>query len=206
MSEAFAALGLNEWLIEVVERSGYTEPTEIQRQAIPAALSGRDVIGMAQTGTGKTAAFTLPTVQRLAATEHTRGPRSLMITPTRELAQQIGAAVKTYGAASSIETVIIHGGTPLGPERDELSFGCDVLVATPGRLLDHIKRGNADLSRVEVLVLDEADRMLDMGFIDDVTEIISATPSSRQTLLFSATSSRTSSSTSTSGCGPPAAR
>jgi len=142
---------------------------------------------MAQTGTGKTAAFTLPMIQRLSATPHKTAPRGLVITPTRELAQQIGAAVTTYGSVSSIESVVIHGGTPLGPEREELAFGCDVLVATPGRLLDHIKRGNADLSAVEVLILDEADRMLDMGFIDDVKEIVRATPSSRQTLLFSAT-------------------
>ncbi len=183
----FADLGLEERLVTAVERAGYKEPTEIQRQAIPAALEGRDIIGMAQTGTGKTAAFTLPLVQRLARTRHGTAPRGLIITPTRELAQQIGGAVTEYGSASSIEAVVIHGGTPLAPERDELSFGCDVLVATPGRLLDHVRRGNADLSQIEVLVLDEADRMLDMGFIDDVREIVSKTPSTRQTLLFSAT-------------------
>jgi len=184
---AFAALGLSEALVAAVERAGYTEPTEIQRQAIPVALEGRDILGMAQTGTGKTAAFTLPMVQRLAASEPTRAPRGLVITPTRELAQQIGRAVSTYGAASSIEAVVVHGGTRLGPEREELAFGCDVLVATPGRLLDHLKRGFADLSSIEVLVIDESDRMLDMGFIDDVKEIVAASPASRQTLLFSAT-------------------
>ena len=183
----FADLGLSDALVDAVERAGYVEPTEIQRQAIPAALEGRDIMGMAQTGTGKTAAFTLPMVQRLASTPHGKAPRALVITPTRELAQQIGLAVVAYGSASSIEPVVIHGGTPLGPERQELAFGCDVLVATPGRLLDHIRRGNADLSRIEVLILDEADRMLDMGFIDDVKEICAETPSSRQTLLFSAT-------------------
>jgi ATP-dependent RNA helicase RhlE len=187
VSEAFADLGLSEALVEAVERAGYTEPTGIQREAIPAALSGSDVLGMAQTGTGKTAAFTLPMVQRLSETEHKTAPRGLVITPTRELAQQIGKAVGTYGAASSIEVVVIHGGTRLGPEREELAFGCDVLVATPGRLLDHLKRGFADLSAVETMIIDEADRMLDMGFIDDVKEIVAATPESRQTLLFSAT-------------------
>ncbi|MCG8470051.1 MAG: DEAD/DEAH box helicase [Gemmatimonadetes bacterium] len=183
----FADLGLDEALVAAVERAGYREPTEIQREAIPAALTGRDVLGMAQTGTGKTAAFTLPMVQRLTQTTQSKSPRGLVVTPTRELAQQIGSAVLTYGSASSVESVVIHGGTPLGPEREELAFGCDVLVATPGRLLDHLKRGNADLSNVEVLILDEADRMLDMGFIDDVKEIVASTPSSRQTLLFSAT-------------------
>ena len=183
----FAQLGLSSDLVEAVARAGYAEPTEVQRQAIPAILAGHDVLGTAHTGTGKTAAFTLPAVQRLAATEPSTAPRGLVITPTRELAQQVAAAVTTYGAVSSIESVVVHGGTPLGPEKAELAFGCDVLVATPGRLLDHIKRGNADLSHVEVLVLDEADRMLDMGFIDDVKEIVRHTPDDRQTLLFSAT-------------------
>ncbi len=183
----FAELGLSHALVAAVEQSGYVEPTEIQRQAIPAILAGRDVLGMAHTGTGKTAAFTLPMVQRLARTPQAKAPRGLVITPTRELAQQIGKAVRTYGATSSIEAVIVHGGTRLGPERSELTFGCDVLIATPGRLLDHLKRGNADLARIEVLILDEADRMLDMGFIDDVKEIVAATPGQRQTLLFSAT-------------------
>ncbi len=183
----FAGLGLAPALVEAVARAGYVEPTEIQRQAIPAILAGHDVLGTAHTGTGKTAAFTLPAVQRLAATEASSAPRGLVVTPTRELAQQVGAAVTAYGAASSIEAVVIHGGTPLGPEKEELAFGCDILIATPGRLLDHLKRGNADLSRIEVLVLDEADRMLDMGFIDDVKEIVRRTPADRQTLLFSAT-------------------
>ena len=183
----FAELGLGPALVEAVARAGYAEPTEIQRLAIPAILAGHDVLGTAHTGTGKTAAFALPAVQRLAETEHATAPRGLVVTPTRELAQQVGAAVTSYGAASSIEAVIIHGGTPLAPEREELAFGCDMLVATPGRLLDHLKRGNADLSRIEVLILDEADRMLDMGFIDDVKEIVRQTPADRQTLLFSAT-------------------
>lgn len=184
---AFAGLGLSPPLVEAVLRAGYTEPTEIQRQAIPPALEGRDILGTAQTGTGKTAAFTLPMVQRLAETEHTVPPRGLIVTPTRELAQQIGRAVETYAATCSVEPVVLHGGTSLGPEIQELQFGCDVLVVTPGRLLDHVRRRTVDLSHVEVLVLDEADRMLDMGFIDDVRAIAAATPASRQTLLFSAT-------------------
>ncbi len=185
--DPFAALGLSPRLVEAVERSGYREPTEVQRLAIPAVLEGRDVLGTAQTGTGKTAAFTLPMIQRLADSDEHDHPRGLVITPTRELAQQVRRAVATYGSASSVEPVVIHGGTRLQPEIWELRFGCDVLVATPGRLLDHIRRKTVDLSHVEVLVLDEADRMLDMGFIDDVKEIVAATPRSRQTLLFSAT-------------------
>jgi len=183
----FADLGLNPAIVEVVKGVGYVEPTDIQREAIPAILAGRDVLGMAQTGTGKTAAFTLPMVQHLSATPPLKAPRGLVVTPTRELAQQIRRAVTTYGSASSIEAIVVHGGTRLGPEQEELAFGCDVLVATPGRLLDHLKRGNVDLSSVEVLILDEADRMLDMGFIDDVKTIVRATPNTRQTLLFSAT-------------------
>lgn len=184
---AFDELGLSDTLVEAVRRAGYERPTEIQRQAIPPALEGTDILGTAHTGTGKTAAFALPMIQKLADGRQHDRPRGLIITPTRELAQQVAAAVTRYGSTSSIETVLIHGGTPLGPEIRELRFGCDVLVATPGRLLDHLKRGNVDLSQLEVFVLDEADRMLDMGFIDDVKEIAAATPSSRQTFLFSAT-------------------
>ncbi len=183
----FSALGLAPNLIAALERVGYSEPTEIQRLAIPPALAGRDVLGTAHTGTGKTAAFTLPMVQRLADSEEHDHPRGLVITPTRELAQQVAGAVRRYGATSSVEAVIVHGGTSIRTEVKELRFGCDVLVATPGRLLDHQRRGAVDLGQVEVLVLDEADRMLDMGFIDDVKEIVAETPPSRQTLLFSAT-------------------
>jgi ATP-dependent RNA helicase RhlE len=177
-------------LVEALVNVGYNQPTEIQRLAIPAALSGSDVLGTAHTGTGKTAAFTLPMIQRLAAGQPSDHPRGMVITPTRELAQQIGEAVRRYGATSSIEAVVVHGGTRMGPEIAELKFGCDVLVATPGRLLDYVQKGIVRLDHVEVLVVDEADRMLDMGFIDDVKEIVSATPKERQTLLFSATMPR----------------
>jgi len=174
-------------MVEAVIRAGYTVPTQIQQQAVPAALEGKDLLATANTGTGKTAAFTLPMIQRLGEDAVHGRPRGLVITPTRELAQQVGAAVESYGVNSDIECVVVHGGTNVGSEAQELRYGCNVLVATPGRLLDHLNRGNADLSEVEVLVLDEADRMLDMGFIDDVKRIVNATPRSRQTLLFSAT-------------------
>jgi len=183
----FAALGLSPLLVEALVNVGYNQPTEIQRLGIPSALAGTDVLGTAHTGTGKTAAFTLPMIQRLTDGKPHGHPRGLVVTPTRELAQQIGEAVRRYGATSSLEAVVVHGGTRMGPEIAELKFGCDVLIATPGRLLDYVKRGLVTLSYIEVLVIDEADRMLDMGFIDDVKEIVASTPKERQTLLFSAT-------------------
>ena len=182
----FEELGLEPRLLEAVRRRGYERPTAIQRRAIPPALAGRDVLGSAQTGTGKTAAFTLPMLQRFSDDEHGT-LRGLIVTPTRELARQVEDAVGEYGATMSIEPMVVHGGVPIGPQIEGLEWGCDVLVATPGRLLDHCRRGTVDLSRVQVLVLDEADRMLDMGFIDDVRKIVAQTPDDRQTLLFSAT-------------------
>jgi len=184
--DTFAGLGLNRRILEAVERAGYERPTEIQRKAIPPVLEGRDVVGSAQTGTGKTAAFTLPMVQRLNPCDQ-RAVRGLVITPTRELAQQVEEAVRAYGATSSVESLVIHGGVAYGPQIDGLEWGCDVVVATPGRLLDLCRQGVADLGAVEVLVLDEADRMLDMGFLPDVRKIVRQTSRDRQTLLFSAT-------------------
>ncbi len=184
----FDSLGLSTRALEALDRLGYVEPTAIQRGAIPPALEGRDVLGSAQTGTGKTAAFSLPMIERLAENEVDQGTlRGLVVTPTRELAQQVERAIRGYAATTSIESTVVHGGVPIGPEIRALEWGCDILVATPGRLLDHVERGTADLGSIEVLVLDEADRMLDMGFIDDVRRIVAETPSSRQTFLFSAT-------------------
>jgi ATP-dependent RNA helicase RhlE len=182
----FRELGLSDRLLQAIARTGYERPTTVQRRAIPPALAGKDVLGSAQTGTGKTAAFTLPMLQRFDSAE--QGTlRGLVVTPTRELAQQVEEAVRTYGATSGIESMVIHGGVAYGPQIEGLEWGCDVLVATPGRLLDLCRKGIADLSAVQVLVLDEADRMLDMGFIDDIRKIVAQTPDERQTLLFSAT-------------------
>lgn len=182
----FGELGLEPRLLEALRRRGYERPTAIQRRAIPPALAGRDVLGSAQTGTGKTAAFTLPMLQRFSDDRHGE-LRGLIVTPTRELARQVEDAVGEYGSTMSIEPMVVHGGVPIGPQIEGLEWGCDVLVATPGRLLDHCRRGTVDLSGVQALVLDEADRMLDMGFIDDVRKIVAQTPEDRQTLLFSAT-------------------
>lgn len=185
---SFADLGLRPELLEAVRESGYVRPTQIQQEAIPPALAGQDVIGCAQTGTGKTAAFVLPMLHHLADSPERHGNvRGLILVPTRELAQQIERSVSTYGSRMSIESMLVYGGMPIAAQIKDLKWGCDVLVATPGRLLDHLNRGTVDLSNVEVLVLDEADRMLDMGFIEDVKSIVRTTPKDRQTMLFSAT-------------------
>ncbi|TFG66314.1 MAG: DEAD/DEAH box helicase [Gemmatimonadales bacterium] len=184
----FADLGLRSELLEAVRESGYERPTQIQLEAIPPALAGQDVIGCAQTGTGKTAAFVLPMLHHLADSPERHGNvRGLILVPTRELAQQIERAAGTYGSRLSIEPMLVYGGMPIAAQIKDLKWGCDVLVATPGRLIDHLNRGTVNLSSVEVLVLDEADRMLDMGFIDDVRSIVRAIPKDRQTMLFSAT-------------------
>jgi superfamily II DNA/RNA helicase len=187
---AFAALGLNPLMLKGLERSGYAEPSPVQREAVPAALAGRDLLVSSQTGSGKTAAFMLPSLQRMIEPSSASGigPRVLVLTPTRELAQQVEQAARTYGAGlRRLRTVSLVGGAPFGPQLRMLSQPVDVVVATPGRLMDHMQRGRIDFSRLEVLVLDEADRMLDMGFIDDIQTIVARTPESRQTLLFSAT-------------------
>jgi len=189
----FEALGLRAELLQAVEGLGYRIPTPIQVQAIPPALEGRDVMGCAQTGTGKTAAFVLPMLQRLAELRgegegsSSEGPRGLILEPTRELAAQVERSVAAYGATLSVEPLVVFGGVAIAPQIQDLKWGCDVLVATPGRLLDHLSRGTVSLRQIQVLVLDEADRMLDMGFIEDVRKIVRATPSARQTFFFSAT-------------------
>jgi ATP-dependent RNA helicase RhlE len=173
----------------VAER-GYTRPTPVQAQAIPLILEGRDVLAGAQTGTGKTAGFTLPLLQRLAAKPGAGPPRpvrALILTPTRELAAQVEESVRTYGRHLRLRSTLVYGGVGLNPQIEALRRGVDILVATPGRLLDHLRQRTVDLSRVETLVLDEADRMLDMGFIHDIRRILALLPKERQNLLFSAT-------------------
>ncbi len=185
----FEKLALHPSILQAIRESGYTVPTPIQAQAIPVALAGHDLMASAQTGTGKTAAFILPILQRLTTPSagHGRGPRVLVLTPTRELANQVTEAAMKYGRHMRFRMGSIVGGVPYPPQMRLLSQPLDILVATPGRLLDHMESGRLDYSRMEVLVLDEADRMLDMGFIRPVEKIAGATPANRQTLLFSAT-------------------
>ncbi|MFD2111437.1 DEAD/DEAH box helicase [Thiorhodococcus fuscus] len=190
---SFAELGLSAELLRAVDTQGYTHPTPIQLQAIPSVLSGRDVLAGAQTGTGKTAAFTLPMLHLLSAAQSNgrqRRPRALVLTPTRELAAQVGESVRLYGQNLPLRSLQIFGGVGMGPQVEKLRRGVDILVATPGRLLDHQGQGNVDLGGIEILVLDEADRMLDMGFIHDIRRILKSLPKQRQNLLFSATYSR----------------
>jgi ATP-dependent RNA helicase RhlE len=188
----FTNFGLSDPLVRGILATGYTAPTEIQSQAIPAAVRGLDVIGCAQTGTGKTAAFVLPILDRLShePAAKKRVPRSLILTPTRELALQIENAIRGYGRFVDIRTLAVYGGVNIKSQLKSLKLGVDIVVATPGRLMDHMQRGTIDLSHVEVLVLDEADRMLDMGFINDVKKIVRVLPGKRQTMLFSATISK----------------
>jgi superfamily II DNA/RNA helicase len=186
----FNELALDEALLQAIEAAGYPNPTDVQAQAIPAALTGADLLVSSQTGSGKTAAFTLPCLHRLAQKKPApgTGPRMLVLTPTRELAQQVEKAVKTYGRKMRwLNTACLVGGAPFFAQAKLLSRPVDVIVATPGRLIDHLTRRKLKLSDIEVLVLDEADRMLDMGFAEDIETIVAATPASRQTLLFSAT-------------------
>ena len=187
---SFSDLGLLRELLRAVADKGYDTPSPIQTQAIPAVLTGRDVLAGAQTGTGKTASFVLPILQRLAAdTAHgtSRAPRALVLTPTRELAAQVAESSRNYGKYLQLHTYQVFGGVSINPQISNLRSGCDVLVATPGRLLDLAQQRAADLSKIQVLVLDEADRMLDMGFINDIRKIIKLLPQKRQNLLFSAT-------------------
>ena len=190
---SFDTLGLAEPLLRAVHDHGYTTPTPIQRQAIPAVLSGGDLLAGAQTGTGKTAGFVLPMLQRLSLvqpvlTAKGRIPiRALILTPTRELAAQVEESVRIYGKYTKLSSMVMFGGVGMQPQIDKLRRGVDILVATPGRLLDHAQQRTLDLSHVEIFVLDEADRMLDMGFVHDIKKVLALVPAKKQSLLFSAT-------------------
>lgn len=189
MQNSFQELGLSDALLRAVASKGYRQPTAIQQQAIPAILSGQDLLAGSQTGTGKTAGFTLPMLQKLGArpVSGKRSVRALILTPTRELAAQVAESVTTYGTNMPLRSAVVFGGVSFNNQAKILRNGVDILVATPGRLLDHVSQGSVDLSKVEILVLDEADRMLDMGFIHDIRKILSLLPAKRQNLLFSAT-------------------
>jgi len=188
---SFESLGLRAELLRAVSEKGYSEPTPIQRQAIPIILEGKDIMGGAQTGTGKTAGFTLPLLQRLMSSgkagKGRRAIRALVITPTRELAAQVSESIDTYGRHLPLKSTVVFGGVSINPQKQKLIRGVDILVATPGRLLDHVGQNSVNLSKVDILVLDEADRMLDMGFIRDIRKVLALVPEHKQTLLFSAT-------------------
>jgi ATP-dependent RNA helicase RhlE len=184
----FTALGLMPELTRALADRGYAEPTPVQSRVIPEILNGRDILAGAQTGTGKTAGFTLPILQRLHTNAHPpKAPRALVLVPTRELAAQVNESVRAYGKYLRLRTQVIFGGVGINPQIDGLRRGTDIVVATPGRLLDHAQQRTVDLSQVQILVLDEADRMLDMGFIADIRRVIKLLPKQRQNLMFSAT-------------------
>lgn len=188
---SFETLGLSAEILRAVSEKSYSTPTPIQQQAIPLVLEGRDIMAGAQTGTGKTAGFTLPLLHRLMSQgkpgNNRRVIRALVLTPTRELAAQVSDSVETYGKYLPLKSTVIFGGVKINPQIQKLRSGVDILVATPGRLLDHVSQNTVDLSKVEILVLDEADRMLDMGFIRDIRKVLALLPKQKQTLLFSAT-------------------
>jgi ATP-dependent RNA helicase RhlE len=193
---SFSKLGLSDAILRAVTEQGYTTPTPIQAQAIPAVLAGGDLLAGAQTGTGKTAGFTLPVLHRLSTDANgaalvsntsQRPIRALILTPTRELAAQVEESVRLYGKHTKLNSTVIFGGVGINPQIKQLKQGVDILVATPGRLLDHMEQRTVDLSKVEILILDEADRMLDMGFIRDIRKVLAVLPAKRQNLLFSAT-------------------
>ncbi|WP_176080495.1 DEAD/DEAH box helicase [Paraburkholderia tropica] len=192
-TETFDQFGLAPEILRAIQEQGYTTPTPIQAQAIPVVLTGRDVMGAAQTGTGKTASFSLPILQRLLPLASTsaspaRHPvRALILTPTRELADQVANNVRTYAQHTPLRSAVVFGGVDMNPQSDELRRGVEILIATPGRLLDHVQQKTTNLGQVQMLVLDEADRMLDMGFLPDLQRILNLLPKERQTLLFSAT-------------------
>lgn len=188
---SFKQLGLTEALLTAVAEQGYSIPTPVQQQTIPLMLSGKDILAGAQTGTGKTASFALPLLQRLAEevdfSQVSRPVRGLILTPTRELALQVFDSIKAYGKYIPLTAEVIVGGVSVGMQTRNLRRGCDIIVATPGRLLDHVQQRNVNLSKVDILVLDEADRMLDMGFLPDIKRLMGLLPKRRQTVLFSAT-------------------
>ncbi len=184
---AFDNLGLADALLEAIGKMGYSEPTPIQARAIPSVLEGRDIVATAQTGTGKTAAFALPILQKLWTPRKGGTPRALILEPTRELAHQVLEAFQNLGSTLQLSITLVHGGVGFGNQKQALHNGTDILIATPGRLLDLQEQGDVKLDEVEFLVLDEADRMLDMGFMPDVRRIVQLTPRTRQTMLFSAT-------------------
>jgi ATP-dependent RNA helicase RhlE len=192
--KSFQDLGLSPELLRAITQQGYSKPTPIQLQAIPLILQGEDLLAGAQTGTGKTAGFTLPLLQKMqdrhARAQTKRFPKVLVLTPTRELAAQVHDSIRDYGCHLPFRSAVVFGGVSINPQKQKLIRGVDIVVATPGRLLDHVGQRSIDLSKLEVLVLDEADRMLDMGFIHDMRRILKVIPKSRQTLLFSATFSK----------------
>src|SRR5689334_9388067 len=183
---SFADLGLKPELLRAVLEKGYSDPTPIQSKAIPAVLAGGDVLAGAQTGTGKTAAFVLPILQRLGQAGG-RSPRALVLTPTRELAAQVAESARVYGRYVGVRTVVVFGGVSINPQIDALREGCDLIVATPGRLLDLAEQGALDLRQIQCVVLDDADRMLDMGFLPAIRRVLKLLPPQRQNLMFSAT-------------------
>ena len=189
---SFQSLGLNDNILRAVTECGYTTPTPIQEQAIPTVMKGHDLLAAAQTGTGKTAGFTLPLLHNLSSKKTEGKPviRALILTPTRELAAQVEDNLNTYAKYTGLKSLVIFGGVGINPQINALRRGVDILVATPGRLLDHSRQGTVDLSKIDVLILDEADRMLDMGFIHDIKKVMKLIPEQRQTLLFSATFSK----------------
>ncbi|NQZ80198.1 MAG: DEAD/DEAH box helicase [Colwellia sp.] len=184
---SFTSLALDPTLIKAIKESGYQEPTPIQRDAIPAILAKHDIMAGAQTGTGKTAAFALPILQQLLSNTDNKSVRALILTPTRELAQQVFKSIETYGQYTPVQTALAYGGVSINPQIAALKAGVDILVATPGRLLDHLINESLSLEHLEYLVFDEADRMLDMGFKDEINNILKRIPTKPQTLLFSAT-------------------
>ena len=187
---SFEKLGLSKPLLKAIQEQGYTKPTPIQAQAIPVILQRKDILAGAQTGTGKTAGFTLPLLELLSRAKPTKvkhQTRALILTPTRELAAQVGESVELYGKHLPFKSTVIFGGVKINPQITKLRKGVDIIIATPGRLLDHMSQKTVDLRHIDFLILDEADRMLDMGFINDIKKVLAVMPKDKQTLLFSAT-------------------